>query len=440
VRKRRDGPAFLPTSRAIAIALVGGTAIAAVAPPGAAVAIVALAAAVWIAARADAARARNTFTLERSAPARIAQGDRAAVAWTVRAGPDGVRALVLTEAVPDTVEIEGLPARFRVPADGLAQARGTIRPRRRGTFRLGPAAARALGPRGLGWARVHPADAVEVRVDPPVEPLRRLSLDSSRTRRQGGAVRRLRGVGSEFESLRDYRPDDDSRWIDWKATARRRRLTSREYQVDEHQSVVFLVDTGRLMATEDGERSKLDHALGAALAIGWAAMTRGDNVGLLAFDRGVKAELRPGRGAAQTVRMHEALGRLQPSLVEPDYEGALARLQQRVRKRSLVLVFTDLVDERVSADLIRAVALAGRRHLVIVVTLSDRELVDRLARPPATAREAYGNAVAADALLLRDAAVRRLKRSGVRVVDSPADRLAADAVEAYLRVRRENRV
>jgi uncharacterized protein (DUF58 family) len=287
---------------------------------------------------------------------------------------------------------------------------------------------------------VEPAEAAEIRVDPPVEPLRRLSLDSSRTRRQGGAVRRLRGVGSEFESLRDYRPDDDSRWIDWKASARRRRLTSREYQVDEHQSVVFLVDTGRLMATEDGERSKLDHALGAALAIGWAAMTRGDNVGLLAFDRGVSTELRPGRGAAQTVRLHEALGRLQPSLVEPDYEGAFARLQQRVRKRSLVLVFTDLVDERVSADLIRAVARAGKRHLVIVVTLSDRALVDRLAAAPATVREAYGNAVAADALLLRDGAVRRLRKSGVRVVDSPAGRLAADAVEAYLRVRRENRV
>jgi uncharacterized protein (DUF58 family) len=253
-------------------------------------------------------------------------------------------------------------------------------------------------------------------------------------------TRRLRGVGSEFESLRDYRPDDDSRWIDWKASARRRKMTSREYQVDEHQSVVFLVDTGRLMASEDGERSKLDHALGAALAIGHAAMTRGDNLGLIAFDRAVRAELRPGRGRGQAVRMHEALGRLEPALVEPDYAGAFARLGKSVRKRSLVLVFTDLVDERVSAELIAAVARARRRHLVIVVTLSDRDLADRLAAVPRGTRDAYESAVAADALLLRDGAIRRLKRSGVTVVDQPADRLAAAAVEAYLRARLENRV
>jgi uncharacterized protein (DUF58 family) len=111
-----------------------------------------------------------------------------------------------------------------------------------------------------------------------------------------------------------------------------------------------------------------------------------------------------------------------------------------VRKRALVLVFTDLVDERVSADLIRALARATERHLVLVVTLTDVALLERVARVPAGRREAYGNAVAADALLLRDAAISRLKAAGVRVVDSPASRLAADAVEAYLRVRRENRV
>lgn len=430
----------LPSSRTVVISLVVGSALAAAAPPGASALIVLGAVALFLAARADGRRAEGCFTVERDFPARIQQGEWADLTWTVRAGNAGVRALVLTEELGESVESEDLEARFALPPGGIGRARARIRPRRRGVIRIGPGAARVLGPRGLGWRRVATGPVREARVDPPVDALRRLSLDANRARWQGGRTGRLRGVGSEFEALRDYRRDDDSRWIDWKATARRRKLTSREYQVDEHQSVVFLVDTGRLMAAEDGERSKLDHALGAALAIGHAAMTRGDNLGVLAFDRAVRAELAPARGRGQAVRLHETLSRLEPALVEPDYAGAFARLRRTVRKRSLVLVFTDLVDEGVSAELIRAVAAARRRHLVIVVTLSDRELVEQLAREPAAALDAYRSAVAADALLLRDAAVRRLRGSGVVVVDTPADRLAAAAVEAYLRVRMENRV
>ena len=430
----------IPSGRAVALALVAGVTIAVLAPPGALTWITAVTFAVWLAARRDGRRAEGSFTLERDVSARIPLGTWAPVTRTARAGRDGVRGLVVTDRLSEHVDARDLDARFAIPPGGIARAVAAIRPRRRGIIELGPGVARVLGPLGLGWRRVGTGDPQEIRVDPPVDALRRLSLDTSRTRWQGGATRRLRGVGSEFESLRDYRPDDDSRWIDWKATARRRKPTSREYQVDEHQTVVFLVDTGRLMATEDGERTKLDHALGTALAIGWAAMTRGDNAGLFAFDRRVTAELKPGRGRGQSVRFHETLARLQPSLVEPDYAGALAHVQRKVRKRSLVLMLTDLVDERVSEELIRAAARVSRRHLVVVVTLTDRELLERVARVPRSKREAYENAVAADALLLRDAAVGRLRAGGVRVVDSPADRLAADAVEMYLRVRSENRV
>jgi uncharacterized protein (DUF58 family) len=430
----------MPSGRAVAIALVVGLTIAILAPPHAVLAILSVTAlVVWLAHR-DGNRARDSFVMERDAPARIDQGEWATVAWTFRAGDAGVRALVFVEPLPPAVDGRDLEVRTILAPGGMERREGAVRPRRRGVLRLGPAEARVLGPRGLGWRRVTLTDSQEIRVDPPIDSLRTLSADTRRTRGVGGAARRLRGVGSEFESLRDYRPDDDSRWIDWKASARRRKLTSREYQVDEHRTVVFLMDTGRMMASDDGERSKLDHALGAALAIGFAAMRRGDNVGLLAFDRRITAELKPGRGRAQSVRMHETLAHLQPSLVEPDYAAAFAHLQHRVRKRVLVLVFTDLVDERVSQALMRAAARASRRHVVVVVTLTDRELLDRLARAPETTLDAYENAVAADAILLRDAVVSGLRASGVRVVDAPADRLAASAVESYLRVRAENRL
>lgn len=431
----------LPSRRAIAILLVAGTATASLALPGAAVVLTAIALVLWIVLRADAHRTAETYRVERDLPARVPQGEWMDLRWTVRARRRGVRALVLTEHLPDSFDTDGdVQPCFRLPAGGNGRAGLRLRARRRGTWTVGPGVGRVLGPRGLGWLRLDIVPPQEVRVDPTVEPLRRLSLETSRTRWLGGQARRLRGVGSEFESLRDYRADDDFRWIDWKASARRRKLTSREFQVDEHQSVVFLLDTGRLMASEEGDRTKLDHALGAALAIGHVVMKRGDNLGLLAFDRESRVQLRPGRGRGHSLRFHEALSRLQPTLVEPDYALAFARLQSMVHKRSLILVFTDLVDERVSEQLISRVSRVSRRHLPIVITLSDTALLDTVARQPESTRDAYENAVAADALLLRDRAIARLRTAGVRVVDSPADQLAADAVESYLRVRRENRV
>ncbi|MEZ5064008.1 MAG: DUF58 domain-containing protein [bacterium] len=429
----------LPTGRALVIAGVGALAIVALAPPFAAGAIVAWTLGLALAAYLDAGRARDSFELERRIPARVPQGDPLDVEWTAR-GRRGTARLLVAETFPETFDVESRETVMRVAADGIDRRQTEAVARRRGTWKIGPTRTRALGPAGLGWYESTSVGPVEVRVDPSIEPLRRLSLDRRRTRLLGGHRRRLRGVGSEFESLRDYRTDDDSRWVDWKATARRRRLTSREYQVEEHQSVLFAIDTGRLMATERGDRTKLDHALGAVLAIGWAAMARGDNLGAIAFDRTIRAELKPGRGRAQSVRFHEMLSRLQPSLQEPDWAAAFGRLGRRVHKRSLILVFTDLVDENVSEALIDALAHATRRHLVLVVTLTDVALLSRVAAPPDRPADAYRNAVAADALLLRDAAIKRLVAAGVRVVDSPADRLAADSVEAYLRLRAENRI
>ena len=431
---------WAPSARAITVALVLGLGIATLAPPFASLAIVAVALAVGGLAHADARRAGPTVSVSRETPARTPLGEWATVAWNVRAGSNDVRGLVFAEQLPAHVPSRGASGHVRLPAGGVDRRVGAVRPMLRGVLRLEPTAGRVLGPWGLGWRCVHWGPPQEIRVDPPVDALRALSLDTQRTRWSGGATRRLRGIGSEFESLRDYRPDDDSRWIDWKASARRRKWTSREYQVDEHRSVVFLIDTGRMMTSEDGERSKLDHALGAALALAHVAMRRGDYVGLCAFDRRVSAELKPGRGTKHAVRVHDALARLAPSLVEPDYERAFAQVSRRVRKRSLMLVFTDLVDERVSEALIRATARASQRHVVVVITLTDRDLLERVARHPETELDAYECEVAADALLLRDAAITRLRSSGVRVVDAPADRLAAGAVETYLRVRSENRV
>jgi len=217
----------LPSRRTIAIVLVGGVAIAALAPPGAALWIAGLGVLGWAASRADALAARETFRVDRRVPERAPQGEWFDLRWRVRARGRDLRGLVVGERLPDTFDAEGREASFRVPAGGNARATGRLRGRRRGVWTIGPGAGRVLGPRGLGWLRVDPAPAREIRVDPAVDPLRRLSLDTQRTRWQGEQTRRLRGVGSEFESFRDYRPDDDFRWIDWKASARRRRRACR---------------------------------------------------------------------------------------------------------------------------------------------------------------------------------------------------------------------
>ena len=278
--------------------------------------------------------------------------------------------------------------------------------------------------------------ARRVRVYPNFAPLAKFALFSAEqaSRLVGAHLKRRRGEGTDFHQMRDYRVGDSLRQIDWKATARTRRLVSREYQDERNQQVVLLLDTGRRMLARDDVMSHFDHVLDASLVVAWLALRQGDAVGLLASG-GDAAWVPPQRGAAAIDRLLRASYALQPRPVATDFLAAATDLALRQRRRSLVMLVTNLRDEDID-DLLEATRLLRRRHVVCVASLREAVL-DRAAATEATDLPAALTAAATvQYLARRDAAHDALRSHGVRVLDVTAAGLAPALVETYLDIKR----
>ena len=348
-------------------------------------------------------------------------------------------------------EADDAPLPLVVPADGApAVAPVTLVGEARGVHALGPVALRVAGPLGLVTRTVRWAGDERVTVAPSIAAVRRFRLLALQHRLRDAGVRqvRRRGGGSTFAALREYAPGDDPRRIDWKATARRQATLVREYTAEQGQTVLVAVDAGRLMTQLVApRRSRLDAALDAAMVLADVAAQGGDRVGVLVFDDRVRAFVPPTAGAAAVGRIRDALVGVQPSLVESDYATAFRTLAERHRRRSLVVLFTDVIDARASRALLAHVARGAVRHLPLVVALRD-DALDAAARPagapaapspagdaPAPVLGVYATAAAEELLLAREDALARMRRSGVAVLDVSARAMTAAVVNQYLAIK-----
>jgi len=353
------------------------------------------------------------------------------------------------------------PAQFRTPQRlqhlvvlpfETQQVSYRTMPPARGDYSFGDLHFRGLSFLGLSyWQRTIPARR-EVAVYPNLAEVARYEelARSGRLRQAGYHPYRRRGMGTEFESLRDYVPDDEFRHIDWKATARRHKPITRQYETERSQSLMIMIDSGRMMAgtaglpakpAEAGQdltataMSKLDYAINAALMLAYVATERDDRVGLLAFADSVQQFLPPGRGRAQVGRITDALYGLQARLHEPDYGLAFSTLFSRSRKRSLVICFTDLIDKDASARLLSGMASLFPRHLPLLVALRDPDLQAAAGQDPAGPFEAYEKAVAIAAIGDRREALSAITRRGVLVLDTPPQALTVATVNRYLEIK-----
>jgi uncharacterized protein (DUF58 family) len=312
---------------------------------------------------------------------------------------------------------------------------GEIVALRRGRHSLPGVAEASVGP--LGLARWHHPDgeAVELLVYPDLPSARRLVLRLRQGRAApGGALRRgPLGLGTEFESIREYSPDDDIRQVNWRASARLGRPMSNQYRVEHDQDVVCLLDAGRLMAAPLQRGTLLDTALDAATAVALVADELGDRCGAIAFDASVRHALQPQRlGGRQVV---SALFDLQPTPQDSDFERAFLRVGGS--RRGLVLVFTDLIDAQAARSLVQAAPMLTARHAVLVASVSD-PLLAAAAHDP---QESPPRALAALSVLeAREAAVARIRRVGADVVLAPAGSLPERCVQAYLRAKARARL
>ena len=246
---------------------------------------------------------------------------------------------------------------------------------------------------------------------------------------------RLRGQGAEFESLREYTPDDEFRRIDWKATARRGKPIVRDYQTERSQNVVLLLDAGRTMLAEVEGRRKFDAVLNAALMLAYVAVQMDDKVGALVFADEVDLFSPPQRGKAQVGKLVDALHDAEPRMVESDYLYAATYLAKRWRKRSLIALFTDLIDPDASRMALHALGALRRQHLCVAITVADPRLHRWSLQPPDAPSDLYRRTVALQTLNDRTAATRALERMGVHCIDAEPDTLVAALVNHYLQVK-----
>jgi len=243
-----------------------------------------------------------------------------------------------------------------------------------------------------------------------------------------------------FESLREWGPGDDLRHIDWKATAHRGKVITRQYEAERRQHVLLVLDLGRLMTAEAAGVSRLDYVVQAALELAYTAVQHDDNVGVMAFADGVQHFVVPQRGRLALRRVLDVLARVQPKLVEPDYPGAFRYLAARNRKRALTVLFTDVIDRFASDALVANVASLRPRHLPLAVTLQNQELNAVAALRPAVAPDAFRKAAAEELLRAREEALGHMRRAGVLVLDVPPERAAGAVVAKYLDLKRRGRL
>lgn len=346
--------------------------------------------------------------------------------------------VTVRDELPDVFELLGSMPDGVIPAGGEARLTYSIRPVRRGAYAFGKVILRAGHGRALIQRQIglKTPDAI-VKVYPNFYGSDDYRLIAKIDQREE-VVRRprhFRAPGTDFESLRLYIPGEDLRSVDWKATARRGALVSRNRQVEKGQQLAILLDCGRLMAATVGQQAKLEHALTAAVLLSFVAQKRGDGVAVASFSNKIESFLPAVRGPAIMPRVLEALYAVEAQPVESDYWQVVAEAMAMLRRRSLVILFTDVLDASGSAGLINNLARAAAKHLVLCVVLTEPKVRAIADAVPASVHESYRKAAAADLQRRRRLALEHMRARGILVLETDPRHLTIHLIRRYLEIR-----
>ena len=373
--------------------------------------------------------------LERTPPPSVRLGEAVDAALVVtNTGTRRVRGL-LRDAWQPSAGATGERRPLDLPPGERRRLVTRLVPVRRGDRLVERVAVRSLGPLGLaarqGWL---PAPG-RVRVLPPFGSRRHLPSKLARLREiDGRTALRVRGQGTEFDSLRDYVVGDDVRSIDWRATARRQQVVVRTWRPERDRRVLLLLDTSRTAAARVGDAPRLDAAMDAALLLAALATRAGDRVDLLAMDRRVRARVEGVTGSRLLPALVEAMAPLDADLVEADWTGIVATIRQRLTHRALVVLLTPLESAALEEGLLPVLTRLTSHHQVVVASVSD-PAVTAMTRGRADAYAVYGAAAAERAALDRAATTAELVRLGVDVVDADPAELPPRLADRYLALK-----
>ena len=380
----------------------------------------------------------NAFRVEREMEERFAMGAENKVTIKISNRAQRKVTFLVKDEYPHRMELTSpREAQLTIPVGRSRAWRYSLLPTARGKYDFGNTVLRFRTRLGLLWRQITYPTATDVKVYPDIREARKHELYAHRNRRPEPGLRRMRvrGQGREFESLREFVIGDEIRHISWAATARRGKVITRQYTIERSQNIVVLLDTGRLMTARIGKLTKLDHAVNATLSIAYVAAAGGDNVGLVAFSRRVVSYLPPRRGRDQINRLMEALYSLEPQMIEPSYKRAFNFFGANCKRRSLVVILTDLVDRDASAELLAHTSQLIPRHLPLIITIGDTDLREMVRAQPASSGDVYRQAVAEEILRQREEALMRIRHAGGLALDVPAGRLSLELVNKYLEVK-----
>ena len=433
---------FAPTSRLAA--WTGGLAVVWLASDGAAGFAIATActAALVLAVALDIALLPAVHDLEvrRSLPASVGVGDTIDGEYEVQSRWGRRLVVSIHDVITSTfLASSRAPAPIAVFPHGVSTTAIRAEGRARGLAALGDVALRVRTPFALVARTLHYSPGDEIVVAPSLAGIRRFRWLAVHERLAAAGVRdaRRRGAGRSFARLRDYVVGDDPRHIDWKATARRGHPISREFTVEQSQTLYVLVDAGRSMTQLAGDFPRFEYALSSALVLADVAGRAGDRVGALVFDDKLRVLVPAQRGLDGLRSLRAALVTVQPSLVEPDYAAAFRALALRQRKRALVVLLTDVIDARAARTMLAHLSRGASRHLAVVVALRNDALLGAavMSSGERSVNALYRSAAAEELLAERATALQRMRDAGIVVLDVAPDAMAAAVVSQYLELK-----
>ncbi|QFT56790.1 DUF58 domain-containing protein [Microbulbifer sp. THAF38] len=381
---------------------------------------------------------------ERKLPGNLALGVRNSARLKLHNRGQRSLSLSVCDSVPQQLGSSGLPRQALLEPDQEVAIEYTLVPHRRGSAEFGRIEVLADSPWGLWQTRVWLGSEQTVKVYPNflgISSLQALSTEQT-LRHLGLHQQQRRGEGMDFRQLREYRQGDSQRQVDWRASSRLRKLISREYQDERDQEIIYMLDCGRRMRAKDGELSHFDHALNGLLLSAYVAIKQGDAVGLQAFAAAQDSsggQLPPVKGESAINLLLNNVYDLHSGTGSVDYSGAAQQLLVTHKRRALVILITNLRDED-SSELLTAVRLLTRNHLVMVASLRETA-VDRVAQKPiGDFSEAVESAAARDFLRRRARLLQQLQACNVLVVDSRPELLHQALVQAYWQLKRSGKI
>ncbi|MCE5322607.1 DUF58 domain-containing protein [bacterium] len=347
---------------------------------------------------------------------------------------------IVRDEYPEGFDAHGNVVNFILAARSEWETTYHLIPPKRGNYEFMDIYVRLFGPLGLVIRQYKIPARQHCKVYPNLLDMRRYEIGLRREHaiQPGQRFARIRGRGTEFESLRDYMPDDEFRAIDWKASARRGRLVTRIYQQERSQNILIVLDCGRIMGPVIDTLTRLDHSINASMMLAHVAAIKGDKVGLMTFGEDITNYSPPKAGKSQTLSLLRLTYNLKDAEGDSNYYRAIPYLSKKWTRRSLIVFFTDLVDPESSKPLISQIASLTKKHLCLIVTMADPAVTDAVRTKVENSEDAFNAAAARQVLQSRKQAAAHLVRSGAIVLDVPPEKFTPSVINEYLNIKGKN--